>query len=260
MRVLAFISALWASPLAAHEFWISPVDAQVPPGAPLVADIRVGENFVGNAFSYVERNTTRYDLIWQGETVDPEATLGDRPILNRVLPGEGLAIMVYESSNSGLTYDNWQKFVDFVEHKDLRGALERHAARGLPQTGFRETYRRYAKSLMAVGNGAGSDEVVGLATEIVALANPYDPELGETLPVKVLLRGEPRVDVQVEIYERNAAGDVSVSTARTDGEGVALIAVKPGHDYMLDSVYLTERRNRTAWHSMWANLTFSVPG
>lgn len=259
MRFLSLAALAFASPVAAHEFWISPPSFQVPAGEPVIANIRVGESFKGNAYSYFDRNTERFDVIFKGQVIDPEATLGDRPVLDKALDGQGLAIVVYETDDSRLTYRDWQKFVDFVDHKAFDGALERHEARGLPETGFVETYRRYAKSLIAVGSGAGADQVVGLDTEIIALANPYTDDLAGQLPVLVELYGEPRANAQVETYSRDADGNIEVELTRTDAQGRAIIGVEPGHDYMIDAVVLEEREGDEAWHSMWANLTFRVP-
>ena len=63
--------------------------------------------------------------------------------------------------------------------------LARHAARGLPELAFREAYTRYAKSLVAVGAGKGSDARVGLKIEVVAGANPYTDDLSGAMPVQV---------------------------------------------------------------------------
>lgn len=224
----------------------------------MVANIRVGERFKGSAYSYFDRRTERFDIVLGDAILDPEATLGDRPALNRVVDMDGLAIVVHETDDSRLTYRDWQKFVDFVEHKAFEGALDRHRARGLPETGFVETYRRYAKSLIAVGRGAGLDREVGLDTEITALANPYT-DATDDMPVRVTLYGAPRAGAQVEVYERSADGEVTVMFFSTDQDGKASIPVKPGHDYMVDAVVLEEREGDVAWHSMWANLTFAVP-
>ena len=259
MRFLTLAAVILATPVAGHEFWISPDAYRVAPGAPVTANIRVGESFKGNAFSYFDRSTARFDVLWSNRVIDPEPVLGDRPVLNKTLQGEGLAVVVFETVDSRLTYTNWQKFIDFVEHKDFDGALARHAERGLPQSGFVETYRRYAKSLVAVGDGKGSDRDVGLDTEIIALANPYTDDVSGGLPVLVTLYGEPRRDAQVETYARDTSGEVSVALTRTNGNGVAVIDVEPGHDYMVDAVVLEEREGEVSWHTMWANLTFSVP-
>lgn len=248
---------------ASHEFWISPEAYQVEQGAPLLAHFRVGENFKGSAYSYLERNTARFEVVMGGQSFDHGAVIGDRPALSRSVPGQGLAIVVHETTDSALTYRDWAKFVNFVESKDLGDALTRHQDRGLPETGFIETYRRYAKSLIAVGHGDGVDQNMGLDTEIIALANPFAPSLGDTLPVKVLLYGTPRADAQVEVFERQPDGSVTAFLRRTNGDGVAILPVKPGHEYQVDSVVLEARDTTDAlsavWHSMWANLTFAVP-
>lgn len=261
MRFLIATAAATACATSAfaHEFWIAPEAYQVAPGEPARANIRVGESFKGNDQSYFGRNTERFQVLMGGTLYPISATLGDRPVLNAPLPGEGLAVVIYETTNSRLTYSEWQKFINFVDHKDFRGALERHEERGLPQAGFTETYRRYAKSLIAVGGGAGSDVELGLDTEITALANPYTEDVSAGFPVRVTLYGAPRVDAQVETYAMAPDGTVEVFFTRTDEDGRATIAVEPGYQYMVDAVVLEEREGDVAWHSMWANLTFQVP-
>lgn len=175
---------------------------------------------------------------------------------------EGLWILAHETIDSFLTYSEWEKFTGFVDHKDFQGAVQRHVARGLPQTGFGETYRRYAKSLVAVGNGAGQDKRVGFAIEIVALDNPYTTR-SATLPVQVWYNGAPRTDAQVEVFEDSPSGKVTVTYLRTDQNGIAQVPVRKGHVYMIDNVALEEKDGSSdqgeVWHSKWANLTFAVP-
>ena len=257
MRML-LLSLVIATPISAHEFWIDPKGFQVAPGEPVVADIRVGENFKGGAQAFLPRNIARFAIV-SGRTIYPvEGTVGDRPALNMEAP-EGLAIIVHETRDSSLTYSEWRKFEAFDAHKDL-GAVELHLEQGLPQTGFKESYRRFAKSLVAVGPGAGADLPVGMRTELVALANPYTDDMSAGLPVLLLYEGQPRVDEQIEIYERAPSGDLAVSLVRTDDQGRASVPVKPGHVYQLDAVKaIPGERDGVTWHTMWANLTFAVP-
>ena len=44
---------LMASPVAAHEFWIEPVDFSTGIDTEIQADLRVGQNFKGDAFPYI---------------------------------------------------------------------------------------------------------------------------------------------------------------------------------------------------------------
>ncbi|MEM6635695.1 MAG: DUF4198 domain-containing protein [Pseudomonadota bacterium] len=248
----------------AHEFWIEPLAFQVAAGEDIAADLKVGQNFVGSAYSYNPNRFRRFEMVTGDKTAPVPGTIGDRPAVRVLAEQDGLAILVHETTDNTLTYAEWQKFVDFVAHKDLVPGIEAHRARALPETGFRERYSRYAKSLVAVGEGKGADRQIGLLTEIVALTNPYDTPAGEGVKVQVLYQGAPRGQVQLEVFERAPSGDVTVRLLRTDDQGEATVPVQPGHDYMLDAVVMRElegdvTEKEDVWESLWANLTFHVP-
>lgn len=250
--------------MRSHEFWIDSVSYSVASGDPIVADLRVGQGYKGPSYSYNETNFRLFEIAQGAARVPVEGRLGDRPALHQAAPGDGLAVVLHVTRDFTLTYDDAETFRDFVTHKDAAWALARHAERGLPEAGFSEAYSRYAKALVAVGDGTGEDREFGLLTEITALANPYTDDLSGGLPVLVTYEGVPRADAQVEVFE--TAGDgVEVFTARTDAEGRAVIPVRPGHRYMLDAVVLRVPAEGLAlesgvvWESLWANLTFEVP-
>lgn len=259
----ALISVLLPIAATAHEFWIDPVDYAVPSGGDLVATLRVGENFAGAEQTYLERNFARFDMQCAG-TLDPvPGRAGDRPALNVAAPRDGLCVIIHQTRDYTLTYREWQKFVNFVEHKDFEGVLAEHAARGLPETGFVELYSRYAKSLIAVGDGAGEDTEVGLVTEIVAEANPYTDDVSGGFPIRVLYNGAPRADAQVELFARPPEGEVEVTLHRTDADGRVTLPVQPGYAYLADAVVLRSLEPNAekdpVWESLWASLTFAVP-
>ena len=262
--VIAALAACLSAPVTAHEFWIDPVDYVIPPGAPLVADIRVGETFEGSAYSYVPPNFRRFDLVMNETVIPVEGRAGDRPALNMRVDREGLVTVVHVTRDYNLRYTDWQKFENFANHKDFTRVLDQHLERGLPREGFRERYSRYGKSLMAVGDGAGQDRQVGLLTEIVALANPYADDLQGGFPALVLYDGTPRSDTQVELFERAADGTVEVTLHRTDTQGRVTLPVRPGHAYLVDAVVMRPlnpvEENDPVWESLWASLTFEVPG
>jgi len=178
---------------------------------------------------------------------------------------DGLAVLVHETTDSTLTYREFEKFINFIEHKDFEGLPEAHIARGLPDVGFIESYRRFAKSLVSVGYGAGQDRQIGLEIEIVALSNPYTDELSEGMAVQVFLNGTRRADVQIEVFSRRAGTKepALIQLYRTDALGIARFPVISGHEYMVDNVALRPVEAASAddpvWHSLWANLTFAVP-
>jgi hypothetical protein len=252
-----------AIPSAAHEFWIDPLDFIISSDEPLEARLRVGQSFEGGSLSYLNRNFTRFELAFGADVTDVEGRLGQNPALRVEDHGEGLAVILYETTDNRLTYDEWESFLRFAEHKDFPDIEARHLARGLPMTGFMESYSRHAKSLVAAGNGEGADREYGLRTEFVALANPYTDDLSGGFPIQLLLDGQPRADAQVELFDRDAEGEVTITLHRTDAEGRAVLPVEPGHEYLADAVTLLEVEptadSAAVWHTLWASLTFEVP-
>lgn len=261
-RALATVFALTLSTSVAsgHEFWIDPETFRLAPGDTIAAQLRVGQAYEGSAQVYNPGNFRRFEIAAGGETTPVDGRLGDRPALSAPAR-EGLNVVVHVTKDFSLTYNKgFEQFADFVTHKDAEWAIAAHRARGLPESGFREIYSRYAKSLVAAGSGAGQDFVAGLETELTALKNPYTDDVSDGLPVSLTYQGAPRGEAQVEVFEKDPAGEVTVFTLRTDNDGVALVPVRPGHRYMLDAVVLREpEREDAVWESLWANLTFAVP-
>ncbi|MCM2561188.1 DUF4198 domain-containing protein [Lutimaribacter sp. EGI FJ00015] len=249
-----------------HELWIEPENYQVEPGAPLSAQIKNGEGFQGINQAWFDRRIDRVEQLQNGNLAPVTGRAGDIPALHLPDAGDGLLVLAYQSTAQTLTYRDWATFTDFVEHKALAGTLQRHAARDLPETGFKEAYSRHAKALVAVGDGRGSDRDLGLKTEFVALENPYSDDMADGLTVRLLYQGAPRDNAQVEVFARAPDGAVTITTTRTDENGQAVISVAPGHDYLLDAVVMREpapalaEETGVVWESLWAALTFRVPG
>lgn len=270
MYVLRFVTLLcmlstWTSTAMSHELWLEPRAYIIDANQLIEADIRVGQGFKGSPLSFSPNGFERFDIAVKNDLAPITGRLGDVPAVRTEPLSEGLNILVYRPTNAVLTYDEWTKFLAFVDHKNFAHARSEHTNRDLPKTGFKEVYSRYAKSLVAVADGNGSDRVFGLETEIVAFANPYTDNLEGGLPIQVLYQNAPRVDAQVEVFDRAPDGEILVTTVQTDDEGIAKINVQAGHAYMLDAVVLREpspelsAETEAVWESLWANLTFAIP-
>lgn len=229
-----------------------------------MAALRVGEKFSGSTNAYLPDNISRFDVILGGVTTKVEGRLGDDPALQMRAPGSGLAVIVHQTTKSSVRYMKWEKFEKFARHKDFSDVLAAHKARGLPQTNFLEKYRRFAKSLVAVGHGRGQDRPVGLETEFVAEANPYTDALEDGLPVRLLYHAKPRADAQVEVFEKAPDGKVAVRLLRTNAEGRVLVPARAGYEYLLDAVVIRplaakNTRSDPVWETLWAQFTYRVP-
>lgn len=265
MRSFALIFSLMAAPAMAHEFWIEPIEYQVEVDTSLEADIVNGQEFAGVKLAYLPQRFVNFVLFAGDDSARVDGRPGDRPALQQDPVAEGLNIAAYQANNATVDYENWEKFQNFVNHKDFGDVLSLHEARGLSLNGFKEVYSRHAKALFGVGNSEGSDRRVGLETEIVALTNPYTDDLSDGMRVQVFYRNDVRANTQVEIFEKAPDSRVAISLYRTDDDGIAVFPVKPGHEYMVDAVVLREpsaqlaERSGAVWETLWANLTFAVP-
>jgi hypothetical protein len=265
MRRFLALCLILAGPARSHEYWIEPVTYTVPENSIVAAALFNGQNFSGTEFPFLPQAFARFEIALADRVVPVSGRLGDRPALQMPPLGEGLHVAIFETPGDKVEYTDFARFKGFVEHKDFRGALADHAARGLPETGFSEFYTRHSKALIAVGHGAGTDRAFGLETEIVALANPYTDALGGRMPVRVLYQGAPRADAQVELFAKAPDGTVAVTLHRTDADGVARLPVAAGHSYLVDAVVLREPSAALAagrgvvWESLWAALTFALP-
>lgn len=265
MRSLAFAFALFATPLSAHEFWLEPREYQVASGGEIVGDLVNGQDFEGPNLAYLPQRFKHFAIFHDSGSFNVPGRVGDTPALTMDALGDGLHVFAYQSVPSVISYEEWEKFQAFVDHKDLGDVLSLHEARGLPLEGFNEMYIRYSKSLVGVGNGAGADRRVGFETEIVALTNPYVDDVSDGMRFQLFYRTEVRPNARFEIYEKAPDGTVTQTFYVTNAEGIATIPVKSGHSYMADAVALREPTAQKAgdtgavWETLWANMTWAVP-
>jgi len=250
-------------PVSAHEFWIEPHDFSINPDTEIQADIRVGQDFKGDAFPYIPSRFIafkRYDSI--GET-DVDGVTGDLPALALTLRAEGLNIFTYVSVAERIRFQDWDKFAAYLDLEGLTTIPARHDARGLSRDEVSELYTRCAKTLVAVGDATGGqDRATGMRLELVASQNPMTLAPGAAMSFTLLWEGEPLADTQVALFRRGDTGrDATAKTiTRTDGNGQASFTIPAQGTYLAASVHMTEApADRNAdWQSYWASLTFGV--
>ena len=99
-------AALAPRPATAHEFRIEPEAYQVAPGEAIAADLRVGERFPGRALSDMPGGTERFEIVQGGTATPVEGRTGDRPAQSQAEAGEGPAVVVHETDDRPVTYDD----------------------------------------------------------------------------------------------------------------------------------------------------------
>lgn len=266
LYVLLLINTLSSIPATAHEYWIEPQDYLINSSEEIVADFRNGQFFEGNSIPYIPDNFERYDFIVANSNIGGNTSiklkgeLGQRPAVRVPNGQEGLGIIIAETNSSTISYTEWEKFQKFIDHKDFKISKNEHLAMGFPETGFKETYRRFAKSLVGIGHAKGRDRKIGMEVELVALLNPYTDDTSDGMPVMAYYDGAPLVDVQIELFDKDEQGKVNITLHRTDDAGQAILPITSGHSYLVDTVVLRkapQRQKDVVWETLWASLTYA---
>ena len=133
-----------------------------------------------------------------------------------------------------MDYKKFQKFKDFVNEKGYPQLIDEHIQAGHPEEYFIESYRRYAKSLIAIDGVKGKDKKTGLLFEFVLNENPYDLE-SNFISANLFYKKRPIADQLVTIFSRKNKGDLKIEHFETDKKGYVEFIVEEGREYLLDS-------------------------
>ena len=290
-----FLLPFFSGPLFAHEFWIEPESFRLETKAELVASTHVGQKFKGDSRPFVA-DYYRQMLLVNAASKDVDTALasavsitgrlGDLPALRLSDMTEGLNIVALHTTDSELRRNTLADFEKFLQEEGLLWALQRHQARGLPEIGFVEKYTRFAKALVAVGAGQGSDHQVGFRFEWVALDNPYELTPQDSVRLQLTLDQQPVPNKRVTVFSKPSLveeGENVVASRRyitTDSDGVILLDNTYHGKILINAVHLSEvdeaaasgalwlgaadsatnasspEVEKTLWHSLWSSMVF----
>lgn len=238
----------------AHDFWIEPDAFVLAGGARVSLRLRVGH---GDDVKDVPRKP---DRILRFEAVSPSG----QPTLIEGQPGSSLAgavtlrgggthIVVFRSNHAFIELEP-KTFESYLVHEGLETIIERRRSRGEADQPGRESYARYAKALIRVGDDTtGFDRELGLPLEIVPVADPLRPG---PVKLRVEFRDRPLSGARVDLLRLD---DLDQGVAgRTDARGrVELDLPKPGR-WMAALTHMVRAPKgvRGDWESYWATLTF----
>ena len=253
-KLITFILLTSSSlPGHAHELWLEPENFIIQPNSKLNAHIKVGQKFNGDKFPYLHSETKSLKLFLKKKTIILKLRDGDYPAIQSSLKKAGLYTLSYESIPERVNYKNFETFQSFLKEQDIWDEWSEKNS-SLINTDINETYTRYAKSLINVGDGLGEDFNTGLLFELIALNNPYVSE--NKVEILLLYKNKPFANSQITIF--NKINDQTIiSKTRTDNNGKAFIPLNKGGIFLLSAVHFKKSEIKNAdWHSLWASLTF----
>ena len=265
---LTFIAVVvgWAfqSPIFAHDLWLVPAEsAHTKVGQAVLVRANSGMNFPTSEHAPDPAAFPKRLVICPdgSESKLDAAGKEDKSGLLRFVPERaGLYIVAVETQPKLITLSaeqfNEYLVADGIPHIYRLRAKEKT----LDQPG-REQYSKFPKALVQLGDGGVGDpsRVLGLTLEIVPLSNPFKLSTGDTLRVRVLLRGQPLADANLG-WDHPDDGEPPSGTVRTNAKGEALVPIARTGLMTVRLTHMTRpKKDDYEWESFWTTLTFRIP-
>ena len=248
-----------------HEFWIEPSQYQSKDSL-ITAHLRVGQEFQGMALMYNPKDFKSFKILsgTKNKKEKVKGILGDVPAIETKTDLENLLIIFHETTDKLVNYKKFEKFEDFVKEKGYQNLIKIHKDKEFPESNFVESYRRYAKSLIAIKGNDGNDKKTGLLLEFVLDQNPYKALDSNQITATLYYKKRPLKNNLVTIFSKYKNSKLAISSIRTDDKGKFNFKIEPGKEYLLDSVVIhpvkgNPEKKEPIWHSVWASTTFLVP-
>ena len=111
--------------------------------------------FEGDHLIYIPQQTERLFVLTDNGSFDLKPRVGSRPVI-RIPPesledSDGDVVVVYQSANSYVHYGSRERFFSFAWKKGAGDLRQLHENRRLPDSGFVERYKRFAKAIINIG-------------------------------------------------------------------------------------------------------------
>lgn len=247
----------------AHEFWLEPLSFKLKQGDNIQAHIKVGQGLDGDTYAFFPSNFERFDLTVNDSTSPLKNRFAQKPAVDQLPTSDGLHVLTYQSRPSKLRYEKREIFEKFLKAEGIEWVLEAHEKRGLHSLDFTELFKRFAKSLIKVGEGKGQDRLMGLPFEWVVLTNPYTESGLKTVTAQLFFEDKPFADSAVNVFMKRD-GKVSEVQLKTDKAGKVDVSVTDGGLFLINAVHMVipegevARESKAAWMSLWASTTFLI--
>lgn len=259
----SLICTFIAIPVIAHDLYLMPKAFRVKTGNSLQVAFHNGDDFPeSQAAARIERLLEPLVFSQQGSVslknlrADHTVVLAEASITH---PGN--SIIAVHTKPNGIELDS-QSFEKYLKHEGLNHVLNWRKENSESSQVGRERYSKYVKSIIQADYSSDFyRHAVGFPIEIFPDVNPYSLKVQDTLPVRVLFRGKPAEDLQIEMSWLSPDGKAQTKIAgRTDAQGRLTIPIHSAGVWKLHTVLMERCQDPSAadWESFWSSLTFEI--
>jgi len=266
--MLAVLSLGCAEPACAHDFWLQPQAFRLDAPETTPFTLQVGHGPFRQRSPIPMRRIERFDVVAaDGSTHDVRSRLrlgGDSDDGDIAFDKAGTYLVVLQTDDKAESHLPSIRFNDYLRAEGLTPALALRERAGRMEADGSETYRRVAKAIVQVGDGAASKALitqpVGLPLEIVPERNIYATPRGATLPVRVIFEQRPLPGGLVKLT--NLADDAEPLEARvTDANGRAEFTLPESGMWLLNVIWTKPKPpgGNTDFETVFSSLSFGLP-
>lgn len=256
-RALVPAAVLLAATASAHDTWLA-ATARVEPRSLLRMELTSG-----GAFPDLEAPIQPERLVASACRIGgADVAMGVGPAWQYALrlrawmasPGVAVCSVALAPRTLDLQPD---EVAHYLEEIGAQGTVGQPWAKAPEPRVWRETYTKHAKAIVRVGDTRDESwrEPVGLALELVPLADPTRLRAGDALAVRALKSGRPLAALPLRAVTRGRP-PVFVTT---DAAGEATIALPTAGPWLLAATELRASATRAGeWESDFTTLTLDV--
>jgi len=237
--------------LNAHELWLEADKYKLKSGEKLIANIKVGQDLVGESYPYLSQETERLFLVSKKNLTKLNQIDGDYPAIQQSINYSGVQYLYYQSSKDFLKYEDYKSFVEFTDEYNL----SYDKSNKNPPS---EVYQRFAKIIFKGEQKSFFKIKQNLEFEIINQNNPYQNNLSE---IQILIKNKPFLNKQFVVFFKNE-NEFERKIYQTDLYGFAKIDTTKKGLYLISAVDLEalnligQIKYKADYFSRWASLTF----
>jgi Domain of unknown function (DUF4198) len=250
-------------PASAHDTWLQPRRASVPPGTIAQIDLTSGDKFaVFDAAIMPDRVATGRARL-NGKTVDVQLGAPEKKSLEIRVPlsDPGIATIWLSLTPKSIEL-NRKEVQHYLQEIDAPALLTQAWYAGKGAKPWREVYAKHTKTFVVVGRGGRTkadrswSEPVGMLLEIVPEKDPTMLRAGDEFPVRVLRNGASLGDFSLGIVRE---GNTNRAFRKTDAAGRAVFKVTRAGKWLLRGTELrSSNKSGIDWESDFTTLSFEV--
>ncbi len=266
LSVAALLTAVSATMVLAHDFWIVPISFTVASGNVLEVLGQTGSKFPTSQSAVQTERVAEARLI--GASQDERVTdfsVRERSLLLRHKPqgaGQRVVAVSLIPSSRRVPVAGLKRYIGLEGAPELAQQLEKDGA--FPNVdSVAQRSQKFAKAVLEVGEGGprAFSKTVGHALELVPMNDPAALHAGHTIDVKLLYHGRPVANAYLRagLAPKDTTVASRDTTLITNAEGIARLSIRESGLWNVRSLHAAPAANvPNEWEVFFVTLVFNA--